>query len=158
MPVTLWQCLWVLKHLVRVAVPTKRRDHSDHFHYFPRGRVCGPIVKFNHNFFYFLFLFLFFLKIGTWANNCCQSSFFFWKKGWGVAWWAAPCPCPGSQWAKPWAAEVDHANLTTQPRGQPLITIAFFLIWDIKGKVFFIYLWVHPLKKPNKMWAGALRP
>ena len=30
-----------------------------------------------------------------------------------------PCPRPGSEPAKPWAAEVEQANLTTRPRGRP---------------------------------------
>ena len=30
-----------------------------------------------------------------------------------------PCPRPGSELVKPWATEVERANLTTQPRGRP---------------------------------------
>ena len=31
-----------------------------------------------------------------------------------------PCPCPGSKCVKPWATEVERANLTTWPWGQAL--------------------------------------
>ena len=31
-----------------------------------------------------------------------------------------PCPHPGSEPAKPWAAQVKRVNLTTQPQGRPL--------------------------------------
>ena len=37
-----------------------------------------------------------------------------------VAWLAVPCPRPGSEPVKPWAATAECANLTTEPRGQPL--------------------------------------
>ena len=37
-----------------------------------------------------------------------------------MAWWAVPCPHPGSEPATPWAAEAKRVNLTTQPRGRPL--------------------------------------
>lgn len=50
MPATSQQSLWVLKHADWLAVPTRRKGRSDHFHYFPRGRVCGPIVKSYYNF------------------------------------------------------------------------------------------------------------
>ena len=33
-----------------------------------------------------------------------------------MAWWAVPCPCPGSE---PWAAEAGHGNSTTWPWGWP---------------------------------------
>ena len=33
-----------------------------------------------------------------------------------VAWWAVPCPRPGSE---PWAAAAELANLTTRPRSRP---------------------------------------
>ena len=36
-----------------------------------------------------------------------------------VAWWAVPCPHPGSELEKPWAAEAEHANPTTRPWGRP---------------------------------------
>ena len=98
-------------------------------------------------------LFSFFLMVGTWANNCCQSSFFFlfffllllpkapqyltvyssceclWLCYVGhrlsMAWWAVPCPCPGSEPMKPRAAKAESVNLTTQPWGQPLM---FFIM------------------------------
>ena len=37
-----------------------------------------------------------------------------------MAWWAVPCPCPGSKPAKPRAAEAERPKLTTWPQGQPL--------------------------------------
>ena len=37
-----------------------------------------------------------------------------------MAWWAVCGSVPGIQTCKPQAAEVDHANLTTAPLGQPL--------------------------------------
>ena len=36
-----------------------------------------------------------------------------------MAWWVVPCPRPGSQPAKHWAAEAERTNLTTRPWGQP---------------------------------------
>ena len=90
----------------------------------------------------------FFLKIGTWTNVCCQSCLLFfslllpkspqyivvyssceclWLSYVGcclnMAWWAVPCLCPGSEPAKPWAAEAEHATLTTRPQGRPLIVL-----------------------------------
>ena len=45
-----------------------------------------------------------------------------------MAWWAVPCPRPGTEPAKPWAANVEHPNLTTRPRGQPQMwTLMTFL-------------------------------
>ena len=96
-----------------------------------------------------------FLKVGTWANNCCQSSFFlnsspqsppryivayfscgsFWLCYVGcrlnMAWWVVPCPCPGSEPVKPWAAEAERANLTTWPEGRPLPrpSLKWMLLW-----------------------------
>ena len=86
----------------------------------------------------------FFLKIGTWANICCQYSFFFFlpllskdpqytvvyssgRSFWlchvghhlSMAWWVVPCPHLGSQLAKHWAAEAERMNLTTWPSGRP---------------------------------------
>ena len=87
-------------------------------------------------------LWVFSLKIGTWANICCQSSFLlflllskaqqhivlypscgsFWLCHVGhhfnMAWQAVPCLRPESEWAKPWAAEVECTNLITRPGGQ----------------------------------------
>ena len=37
-----------------------------------------------------------------------------------MAWWAVPCPHPGSKPAKLWAAEVECVNLISRPRGRPL--------------------------------------
>ena len=37
-----------------------------------------------------------------------------------MAWWVVLGPCLGSELAKPWAAEAEHANLTTRPWGPPL--------------------------------------
>ena len=34
-----------------------------------------------------------------------------------MAWWAVPCLYPGSEPAKPWAAKMEHVNLTTRPQG-----------------------------------------
>ena len=84
----------------------------------------------------------FFLKIGTWANICCQFSFFFLLpkapqytivyssceclclcyvgRHLSMAWWVVPCLRSGCKPAKPQAAEAERVNLTTRPRGQPL--------------------------------------
>ena len=84
---------------------------------------------------------LFFFKIGTWANICCQSSFFFllpkapkyivlcsscrsfWFAMWDatstMVWRAVLGPYPGSEQAKSWAAEAECVNLTTTPDRQP---------------------------------------
>ena len=99
---------------------------------------------------------LFFLKIGTWANICCQSSFFlllllpkapqyiavysscrsFWLcyvgRSLSMAWWVVPCLCPGSERAKPWATEAEHMNLTTQPWGRPLISSFLNLLFILR--------------------------
>ena len=71
----------------------------------------------------------FFLKIGTWANNCCQLFSFppssspqsppvysscecLWLccvgRRLSMAWWAVPCLCPGSEPAKHWAAKEER--------------------------------------------------
>ena len=34
-----------------------------------------------------------------------------------LTWWAVPCLHPGSEPVKPWAAKVEHMNVTAQPRG-----------------------------------------
>ena len=77
----------------------------------------------------------FFLKTGTWASIYSLSSFFFLllllpkapqyivvysscRSFWlccvgcylSMAWWAVPCRHPGSEPAKPWAAEAEHVN------------------------------------------------
>ena len=84
----------------------------------------------------------FILKIGTCANICCQSPFFFllpktpryiavyssceclWFCYMGphlnMTWPSVPCPRPGSEPAKPWAAKAERANLTPWPQGRPL--------------------------------------
>ena len=36
-----------------------------------------------------------------------------------MTWWAMPCLHPGSELVKPWAAEAECTNLTTQPQGRP---------------------------------------
>ena len=36
-----------------------------------------------------------------------------------VAWWAVPCPRPGSEPVKPWVTAAELVNLTTRPRGWP---------------------------------------
>ena len=88
--------------------------------------------------------FFFFLDIGTWANNSCQSSFFFLLflpkapqytvvysscqcfqlcyvgRCPSMARWAAPCPSRGWEPVKPRAAEAERVNATTQPWGRPL--------------------------------------
>ena len=100
----------------------------------------------------------FFLKIGTWTNNCCQSSGFFffpsllpkapqyivvystceclclWHVGrsLSVAWRAVPCWHQRSESAKPLAAEAEYANLTARPQGWPLY---LFLIYPL------LYYW-----------------
>ena len=91
---------------------------------------------------YYLFGF-FSPKIGTWANNCCQSFSFSalppqphpstqlyilvaGPSSCGtrdtastVAWRAVPCSHPGSKPVKPWATAVECTHLTTQPGGRP---------------------------------------
>ena len=90
--------------------------------------------------------FVCFIKIGTWANNCYQSFVFLLPKAphymvvyssceclWlcyvgcclSMAWWAVPCPHPGSEPTKPWAAKAECTNLTTRPRAGP--STRFFL-------------------------------
>ena len=90
---------------------------------------------------FYLNLYIYILKIGAWATICCQSSFFFLlllpkatqhivvysscRSFWlcylgrhlSMAWWVVPCPCPGSDLAKPWAAEAECRNLTTHGAG-----------------------------------------
>ena len=46
-----------------------------------------------------------------------------------VAWWVVPCLHPGSEPAKPWAAKVERANLSTQPRGQPPRIFNSIIVW-----------------------------
>ena len=84
--------------------------------------------------------FFFFLKIGTWANICCQSSFFSSspqnpsKKLYVLL--ALQCGTPpqhglmsglglhpGSEPVKPWAAKAECVNLTTRPRGRPPLQV-----------------------------------
>ena len=36
-----------------------------------------------------------------------------------MAWGVVPCPRPGSEPVKPWAAQAELANLTTWPQGRP---------------------------------------
>ena len=42
-----------------------------------------------------------------------------------MAWWAVCRSVPGIQTRKPWAAEAEHANLTTTPPGWPLMCTGF---------------------------------
>ena len=51
-----------------------------------------------------------------------SGSFQLWHVGChlSMAWWVVPCPCPGFELVKPWAAAAEHMNLTTQPRGRAL--------------------------------------
>ena len=39
-----------------------------------------------------------------------------------------PCPHPGLEPAKPWAAEAELRNLTTRPRGGPPLTFLFTVL------------------------------
>ena len=90
-----------------------------------------------------MYVFFFHLKIGTWADICCQSFFFlllplFLSKA--PQYIVVYCSCgpaccamwdaastgpdevvlhPGSELAKPWAAKEEQANLTTWPWGWP---------------------------------------
>ena len=62
-----------------------------------------------------------------------------------MAWWAVPCPRPGSEPAKHWAAEAGCTNLTTWPWGQPLrsffISVWLKCTWELtRLSVFFKYL------------------
>ena len=106
----------------------------------------------------FMYLFIYFLKIGPWANNCCQSSsFFFLPKSpqcvvvhsscrslWlyyvgrclSMAWWTVPCPCLGSELVKSRAAEAEHLNLTIWPWGQPLKVFKLQDIWSSSSWLF----------------------
>ena len=57
-----------------------------------------------------------------------------------VAWWAVPCPRPGSE---PWAATAERANLTTQPWSQPRYytfnSHTYFKELKMGKKLFFIF-------------------
>ena len=50
-----------------------------------------------------------------------------------VAWWVVPCPHPGSEPVKPWAAEAECVNLATWPRGWPQL-------WHSLNEVFLVIL------------------
>ena len=100
-------------------------------------------------------LIFFFLKISTWANICYQpppaplpppssqsppvhsciysSCRSFWLcyvgRHLSMAWWAVPCPCPGSKPAKPWAAKVEHANSDSATGPAPEYHL--YIVWGI---------------------------
>ena len=118
-----------------------------------------------------------------WTNLCCQSSSFyvyfpkapqyivvysscrtFWLCYVGrclsMAWWAVLGPCLASEPAKHWAAEVEHANLTTGLQGWP--PIFFFLLeedslWtNICANLPQICMWVTTTAWPLKSGVGLL--
>ena len=65
------------------------------------------------------------------------------------AWPDEQCLRPGSKLAKPWAAEAEHVNLITQPRGRPQET-SF-------NKDLLINSTVMPLKYYPLMWYHLLQ-
>ena len=68
--------------------------------------------------------------------SSCRSFWFCYVGGHlSTAWWWVLGPCPGSELAKPWAAEAERASLTTQPRGQPLIDFWVLNQSCIPGKI-----------------------
>ena len=104
-----------------------------------KGMIVALIITKAKRYFFFL--------IGSWDNICCQTFFFllllakvhqyivvhsscrsFWLCYVGrclsMAWWVVPCPRPGSERVKPWAAKAEHGNLTTWPQGWPLEKLA----------------------------------
>ena len=50
-----------------------------------------------------------------------------------MAWCVMPCPHPGFELAKPWAAEAERANLTTQPRGRPQMKLLHLGLWTMES-------------------------
>ena len=107
----------------------------------------------------------FFLKIGTWANICCQSSLFFFLllpnapeyivvypscrsfllcyegHRLSTAWWGVLGPYLGSERKKLWDTKAEHANLTTQTRGRPRYTEVFD--FDVHFIYFYFCLWIR---------------
>ena len=73
-----------------------------------------------------------------------------------TAWWAVPCPRPGSEPAKPWATQAERVNLTTWPWGQPLICsleLKYFLyepVPRLPETLVFATIWMSFLKSARK--------
>ena len=72
---------------------------------------------------FILFDFYLFFFLGEeswpWANIHCQSSSILYVGcRHSMAWWALCRSAPGVRTHKPWAAKVEHANLTTMPLGR----------------------------------------
>ena len=61
-----------------------------------------------------------------------------------MTWQAVPCPHPGPELVKPWAAKAERKNWTIRPRGRPLVQ---FLKW-----------WVWETSNNNSLWAYSIQP
>ena len=118
----------------------------------------------------FLNIYIYFLRLSpelTSVASLSSSSFFFLPKApqyivvyfscrsfWlcyvgrhlSMPWWTVPCPRPGSEPAKPWAAEVECVNLTTQPPGRPL------MIFILKACLFSSYMEHSPSPRLLCVW------
>ena len=76
-----------------------------------------------------------------------------------MAWWAVCRSVPGIPTRKPWAAEVEHVNLTTTPRGWPqppatyssLVEFMRTLSKSLTYQLHFLFLYQNTVKCP-KMW------
>ena len=84
--------------------------------------LSPPFQWFSTLIFFFEILFFLFLSKAPWhivVSFSC-GSFQLWHVGChlSMAWWTTPCPCPGSEPAKPGATEVERTNSTIRPRGQ----------------------------------------
>ena len=93
-------------------LPFTRQTVSSSFSFF--------LIKDFIYFYFFFFLLLPKAPQYIVVYSSCRS-FYFCYVGHhlSMAWWAVLGPCPGSKLVKPWAAEVEHTNLTTWPQGQP---------------------------------------
>ena len=114
------------------------------------------LTLFHDEIIFFLsnFSIFFFLKIGTWANSCCQSFFLFFllylpqspctqlyilvagPPSCGLLWdaastWADERCHVCAQDANPGPPAAERKNLTTQPRSRPLyiFNVMFLMIW-----------------------------
>ena len=52
-----------------------------------------------------------------WDNLCQSSSILYMGRCLSMAWWAVCRSTPGIQTCEPWAAKLEHENLTTTPPG-----------------------------------------
>ena len=138
---------WLLEILTKIAEPECWGIVPRHFIFNLHFWQCWQVAKVDASVIrgscdFFVPAKVSFLKIGTWANSCCQSFFFppllpkapryiavysscecFWLcyvgRRLSVTWWAVPCSCPGCEPAKPSGVEVELANLTTRPGTGP---------------------------------------